>query len=178
MGRRVLPLARYLMRTEVHTYAFSVAANAILSFFPFVLLMLVLTRKVLHSKLMNGIVLQLLRDYLPVSQDYVIRNLNLLVAARNRAAFASLAILLITSTGIFLPLEVALNRVWGFPENRPYWKNQLVSLGLALASGVLALLSVALSAGNRSSRGGDQPPRCLPQNSSMRPHACSAHARS
>ncbi len=137
------------MRTEVHTYAFSVAANAILSFFPFMVLMLVLTRKVLHSRLMHEIVLQLLRDYLPVSQDFVIRNLTVLAQARNRAAFASLAILLVTSTGVFLPLEVALNKVWRFPENRPYWKNQLVSLGLALACGTLALLSVALSAGNR-----------------------------
>jgi len=149
LGGHVLPLMKYLMRTEVHTYAFSVAANAILSFFPFVLLMLVLTRKVLHSRLMHQIILDLLRDYLPVSQDFLIRNLTVLAQARNRAAFASLAILLVTSTGVFLPLEVALNQVWGFRPNRPYWKNQLVSLGLALASGTLAMLSVALSAGNR-----------------------------
>ena len=31
---------RYLTQTEVHTYAFSVAANAILSFFPFIVLLL------------------------------------------------------------------------------------------------------------------------------------------
>ena len=40
---------RYLLQTEVHTYAFSVAANAILSFFPFIVLLLTLTRRVLHS---------------------------------------------------------------------------------------------------------------------------------
>ena len=33
---------KYLFRTEVHTFAFSVAANAILSFFPFVLLLMML----------------------------------------------------------------------------------------------------------------------------------------
>jgi hypothetical protein len=31
---------RYLTQTEVHTYAFSVAANSILSFFPFLVLLL------------------------------------------------------------------------------------------------------------------------------------------
>ena len=31
---------KYLMHTEVHTFAFSVAANAILSFFPFILLLM------------------------------------------------------------------------------------------------------------------------------------------
>jgi YihY family inner membrane protein len=56
--------------------------------------------------------------------------------------------LLITSTGIFMPLEVALNRIWGFRNNRSYIGNQLISLGLTFASGSLALLSVYLTAGN------------------------------
>jgi membrane protein len=143
----MLSTLHYLLRTEVHTFAFSVAANAILSFFPFVLLLMTLIRRVLHSRVMYEIVLQLLRDYLPAGQDFVIRNLNALVAARNRAQLFSLVILLITSTGVFLPLEVALNRVWHFPENRSYFGNQLISLALAFASGSLALLSIALTAG-------------------------------
>ncbi len=43
--------------------------------------------------------------------------------------------LLISSTGVFLPLEVALNRVWGVTRNRSYVMNQLVSLGLAASIG-------------------------------------------
>src|SRR5512143_2740505 len=149
MGRRTMPLAKYLFRTEVHTYAFSVAANALLSFFPFIVLMLVIVRKAFRSVAMRQVIEQLLHDYLPTSQDFVIRNVKTIAYAHTRAAWISLFILLITSTGVFLPLEVALNQVWGFPRNRPYWKNQLVSLGLALASGVLALLSVGLTAGTR-----------------------------
>jgi membrane protein len=103
---------------------------------------------VFHSPAMYEVVVQLLRDYLPAGQDFVIRNLNALVNARNRAQMFSLLILLITSTGIFMPLEVALNRVWRFPENRSYLGNQLIALGLAFSSGVLTLLSVALTAEN------------------------------
>ncbi|HEV2463791.1 MAG TPA: YihY/virulence factor BrkB family protein, partial [Acidobacteriaceae bacterium] len=33
---QLLSLVRYLAQSEVHTYAFSVAANAILSLFPFI----------------------------------------------------------------------------------------------------------------------------------------------
>src|SRR5664279_2348682 len=69
---------RYLTQTEVHTYAFSVAANAILSFFPFVVLMLTLTRRVFHSQAMYEIVINLLRDYLPSNRDFVIKNICLL----------------------------------------------------------------------------------------------------
>jgi len=139
---------KYLLRTEVHTFAFSVAANALLSFFPFVLLLMTLIRRVLRSPVMDEVVVQLLRDFLPAGQDFVIRNLNALVGARNRAQVASLVILLVTSTGIFMPLEVALNRIWGFPNNRSYIGNQLISLCLAFSCGVLALLSIALTAGN------------------------------
>ncbi len=139
---------KYLLRTEVHTFAFSVAANALLSFFPFVLLLMTLIRRVFHSPVMYDVVLQLLRDFLPAGQDFVIRNLNALVETRHRAQVVSLVILLVTSTGIFLPLEVALNRIWRFPNNRSYLGNQLIALGLSLSCGILALLSIALTAGN------------------------------
>jgi YihY family inner membrane protein len=135
------------MRTEVHTFAFSVAANSILSFFPFVVLLMTIIRRVFHSPVMYEVVLQLLRDYLPAGQDFVIRNLNAMVNSRHRVQVVSLIILLVTSSGIFLPLEVALNRIWRFENNRSYLGNQLISLGLAFACGVLALLSIALTAG-------------------------------
>ena len=32
-----------------------------------------------------------------------------------------------------MPLEVALNRIWGFPNNRSYFGNQLISLALAFS---------------------------------------------
>ena len=73
-----------------------VAANALLSFFPFVLLLMTLIRRVFHSPVMYDVVVQLLRDFLPAGQDFVIRNLNALVGARNQAQVVSLAILLVT----------------------------------------------------------------------------------
>ncbi len=145
------PTIKYLTRTDVHTFAFSVAANAILSFFPFVLLMLTLSRKTFHSERMFEVIFSLLRDYLPTAQEYIVRNLRALVSSRHKASqIYSIGILLITSTGVFLPLEVALNKVWGFPKNRSYLGNQLIALGLAFACGLLALLSVAMTAGNQA----------------------------
>jgi|SRR5580704_5928669 len=139
--------AKYLLRTDVHTFAFSVAANSILSFFPFVVLLMTLTRRVFHSPVMYRVVVGLLRDYLPAGQEFVIRNLDAMTNARHRVQIASLVILLVTSTGVFMPLEIALNRVWRFPTNRSYLGNQLISLALAFGCGVLALLSIALTAG-------------------------------
>src|SRR5580658_7679896 len=139
---------KYLLRTDVHTFAFSVAANSILSFFPFVVLLMTLIRRVFHSRVMYDVLVELLRDYLPAGQEFVIRNLNAMVNSRQRVQIVSLIILLVTSSGIFMPLEVALNRIWRFPNNRSYFGNQVISLGLAFSCGVLALLSIAATAGN------------------------------
>lgn len=139
---------RYLTQTEVHTYAFSVAAYSILSLFPLIVLLLTVVRRVFHSERMYEVVLQLLRDFLPSNQDFVIRNLQFLASVHGRGQVLSLVMLFITSTGIFLPLEVALNSIWGFTKNRSYLMNALVSVGLALACATLALLSVYLTAQN------------------------------
>ena len=150
---------RYLMQTEVHTYAFSVAAYSILSFFPFIVLLLTVIRRVFHSSAMYNVELSLLRDYLPSNKDFVVRNLQFLASVKGRGQLLSLVMLLITSTGIFLPLEVALNSVWGFKKNRSYLMNLVVSFGLALACACLAMLSIALTAQNLKMLGlviGDQ----------------------
>src|SRR5207244_4479824 len=83
----VLSTVKYLLRTEVHTFAFSVAANAILSFFPFVLLLMTIIRRVFHFTVMYETVLQLLRDFLPAGQEFVIRNLNALVGALAKSEY-------------------------------------------------------------------------------------------
>ncbi len=141
-----LSLGRYLTQSEVHTYAFSVAANAILSLFPFIVLMFTLARRVFHSQAMVSVIGGMLHYFLPANQDFVIRNMSLLVHPHGGVQFASVVTLCISSSGVFLPLEVALNRVWGVQHNRSYLRNQLVSLGLAFAVGVLALFSVGVTA--------------------------------
>lgn len=139
-------LGRYLAQSEVHTYAFSVAANAILSLFPFIVLMFTVARRILHSQSMVAVIGDMLYYFLPAHQEFVVRNMSLLVHPHGDVQMASFVTLLVSSSGVFLPLEVALNRVWGIHANRSYLLNQLVSLGLAFAVGVMALLSIGLTA--------------------------------
>ena len=141
-----LSLGRYLTQSEVHTYAFSVAANAILSLFPFIVLMFTVARRVLHSQAMAHVIGDMLFYFLPANQEFVVRNMSLLVHPHGGVQVLSFLTLLVSSSGVFLPLEVALNRVWKIEQNRSYWLNQLVSLGLALVVGLLALFSVGITA--------------------------------
>ncbi len=146
LGSQVLSLARYLTQTEVHTYAFSVAANAILSLFPFIVMMYTVARKVFHSQPMEEVIGNMVRYFLPTGQDFVVKNMSLVANARSGVRVAAVIMLLISSSGIFLPLEVALNQVWGVTKNRSYLMNQVISTGLALIVCALALASVTVTA--------------------------------
>lgn len=148
--QQIVALAHYMSKTEVHTYAFSVAAQVILSLFPFIVLLLTVAQRVFHSQRLVDVVGQMMTNFLPSNQDFVMRNMRVLAFAHTRTRIFSVVMLLITTTGVFLPLEVALNSVWGVKKNRNYLHNQIVSLGLAAGVSVLAMASVALSAAQQS----------------------------
>jgi YihY family inner membrane protein len=147
---QLVELARYLAQSEVHTYAYSVAANSILSLFPFIVMMFTIARKVFHSKAMANVIGDEIRYFLPAGQDFVVKNMSIVANAKSGVQIASVIMLLVSSTGVFLPLEVALNRVWGIHKNRSYLMNQVISLGLAFAIGTLILMSVAFTASQQT----------------------------
>jgi uncharacterized BrkB/YihY/UPF0761 family membrane protein len=132
----------------VHTYAFSVAANAIISFIPFIVLLYTLSRSIFHSAMMVTVVGDMVRYFLPSNQNFFAESL-LAAAPRHRVQFLSLVMILVSCTGIFLPLEVALNQAWGVTKSRNYLHNQLVAFGLAALMVALALVSILLNAGEQ-----------------------------
>jgi len=150
LARGVRPTLRYLIQTEVHVYAFSIAANVLLSFFPFLIVIVTLCENVFHWPSAADAILIGLKDYFPESLGEFIRyNVKVLVQGRGQFQVISMLMLLFTANGIFEPLEVALNRAWGVTKNRSYVHNQIVSLGLIFACGALALASTLLTALNR-----------------------------
>jgi membrane protein len=144
-GRDGKLLLGYLLDSEVHTFAFSVSANAILSFIPFIVLLYAIAHSVFHSQLMVQVIGDMVEYLLPSNQYFVAQNLAL-VAARQGVRALSLLMILVSCTGIFLPLEVALNRSWGVAKSRNYLMNQLLALGLALWMVLLGLVSIVLNA--------------------------------
>ncbi|HEY1987457.1 MAG TPA: YihY/virulence factor BrkB family protein [Terracidiphilus sp.] len=141
-------LVNYLLDSEVHTYAFSVAANAILSFIPFIVLLYTLALTVFHSQVMAGVVSDMIHYFFPSNQDWIAKNL-VVEAPRHGVQVFSLIMILISCTGIFLPLEVALNQAWGVAKSRNYLMNQLVAFGLAILMVALGMISIVLSAVQR-----------------------------
>jgi membrane protein len=109
-------LLHYVLDSEVHTFAFSVAANAILSFIPFIVLLYTMARGIFRSQAMVQVTNDMVKYLLPLSpssQDWVAQHLAA-VAPHRGVRVISLVMILVSCTGIFLPLEVALNRSWGW----------------------------------------------------------------
>lgn len=135
------------MQTEVHVYAFAVAANILMSFFPFLVAIITLCSSALHWRAAVDVILQTLNNYFPEGFGVNFRYY-LLTAASHRFSWLSVFLLLFTANGIFVPLEVALNRIWHVKANRSFLRNQIVSLGLIVACGILVLANVSFTTVN------------------------------
>jgi uncharacterized BrkB/YihY/UPF0761 family membrane protein len=124
-----------------------VAANAILSFIPFTVLLYTLC---FHSESMKAVVTDMVNYFLPsvASKDWVAINLQA-TASGQGMQFFSLLMILIACTGVFLPLEVALNQAWGVTKSRNYLANQVVAFGLAIIMVVLGMSSILVNAAVR-----------------------------
>jgi uncharacterized BrkB/YihY/UPF0761 family membrane protein len=142
-----MPTLRFWMQTEVHVYAFSIAANVLLSFFPFLIVCVSLGGAVFNQQAVVNALDMALRDFFPSTMgDFMRRNL----PAPQPVELLSIFILLFASNGIFEPLEVAFNRIWGITKNRSYVRNQLVSLVLLFGCGGLILFSLSIAAVRRN----------------------------
>ncbi|HXR97842.1 MAG TPA: YihY/virulence factor BrkB family protein [Terriglobales bacterium] len=140
------PSARLLTTTEAHTYAYSVSANFLLASLPFLFLLLWVANQLLPSlgATQQHVIGQLVVSYLPAGQERLVADATRL-AHRHTVQVFSFVMLAISSSGVFLPLEVALNSIWGFKRNRGYVRNQVVSLALVLGCGAIAYASVVLA---------------------------------
>jgi membrane protein len=135
------------MQTEVHVFAFSTAANVLLSFFPFLIVMMSVSRMVFDRQTTIASIDTAMRDFFPDALgSFLLNNL----PVRAHVETLSLVLLLFTANGVFEPLEVALNHVWGVRKNRSFFRNQLVSLVLIFVCGGLGLCSLLLTGMNHA----------------------------
>ncbi len=146
---KLRPTLEYWFQTEVHVYALAIAASVMLSFFPFLIVMASFCRWVLGWRAGATAVYAALNEYFPGELgEFIAHNLRVIVQERGALPLISFLLLLVTANGIFVPLEVALNRVWGVAENRSYWRNQVLSTVLAFACGTLGLAAMILTGMN------------------------------
>lgn len=142
------PTLKYWMEVEVHVFGFSIAANVLLSFFPFLLVLVWFCRSIGWDSAEQAVYFAMSDLFGKEVEAQIRSGINWIPNRFQHFSYTSLLLLLFTANGIFEPMEVALNKCWGVKKHRSFFRNQLVSMGLIFACGTLALVSIVLGALN------------------------------
>jgi YihY family inner membrane protein len=126
------------------TVSASIAYYSLLALFPLLLLLLGVSGTFIRRYELSGRLAVVLEHYLPIRRDFIMRELVGISRAYGRVSILSFLLLLWSSSGVFLPLERALNRAWEVEERRSWWRRRLLAFEMALIFGFLALLSTFL----------------------------------
>jgi membrane protein len=142
--KKMWPAIYDLTTTETYVNASAIAFNVLLSFFSFVVLIGSFLNNVLNWKRGYETLFTLMRSMAPLESGELFRSLDSVTRGPGgKATLFSFALLIYGASGIFQPLEAALNRAWGFKE-RNFIKQYATYLLLAVVCAIIMLAPVAL----------------------------------
>ncbi len=122
----------------------SIAYHSLLCIFPFLLLLIGLSGVYIKNLELAGRLAVVLDRALPMKADFILQNLQSISRSYGPISIISILLLLWSSSGIFLPLEKALNRAWDIEVERSWWRRRVLALEMAVILGFLILFSSAL----------------------------------
>jgi YihY family inner membrane protein len=144
--KKMWPAIYDLSTTETYVNASAIAFNVMLSFFSFAVLMGSFLINVLHWQRGYETSFLLMRALTPDISKELLQSLDEVTRGPGgKATIISFALMIYSASGIFQPLEAALNRAWGFKE-RDFIKQYATYLLLAVACVLIMLGPVALGA--------------------------------
>ncbi|HEY1303027.1 MAG TPA: YihY/virulence factor BrkB family protein [Vicinamibacterales bacterium] len=136
-----------LINSNDLTHSASIAYYALLSLFPFLLLILSLLGAVTADEHDRVAVLDFVFRYFPTQLDFVTNQLDAFRAARVQIGIGGLLALVWGSLGVFGAVTSAVNEAWGVEKQRSFLKHRLVSFLMLVAAGgvmMVALMIVSL----------------------------------
>jgi membrane protein len=144
--KKMWPALYDLTTTETYVNASAIAFNVLLSFFSFVVLIGSFLNNVLNWKRGYDTSFRLMRSMVPQESGELFRSLDLVTRTTgSKVTLLSFGMLIFSASGVFQPLEAALNRAWGFKE-RNVIKQYAIYVLLVVVCGVIMLAPVALGA--------------------------------
>jgi membrane protein len=122
----------------------SIAYYSLLCVFPLLLLLSLVGGVYVQHHELTGRLALLLGRFLPVNPDVILENVVAVSRAYGRIGLVSFALLVWGSSGVFLPVEKALNRAWEVERPRSWWRSRLLALEMTLLSAFLVIVSLVL----------------------------------
>lgn len=142
--KKMWPAIYDLSTTETYVNASAIAFNVMLSFFSFAVLMGSFLINVLNWERAYETSFLLMMSLAPKESRDLFNSLDEVTRGPGgKATLISFALMIYSASGVFQPLEAALNRAWGFKE-RNFIKQYGAYLLLAVACVVIMLAPVAL----------------------------------
>lgn len=143
--KKMWPAIWDLTASETYVHASSIAFNVLMSLFSFMVLIGSFLVNVLGWQQGYETCYRLMLALVPAESRMLFESLDRVTRGPGgKATLVSFALLVFSSSGIFQPLELALNRLWKFPE-RNVVKQYALYLPLVLVCGLIILGAVAVA---------------------------------
>jgi membrane protein len=126
------------------TFASSIAYYALLSLFPFFLLILAILGSVTTNPNDRAAILDFVLRYFPRQFDFVTTQLTSMQQARVRLGIAGSCLMIWAAMGVFGAITSAVNNAWGVEKQPSYLKHKLISFVMLAAASLLLLLGLLL----------------------------------
>ena len=131
-----------LLNSNDLTHAASIAYYALLSLFPFLLLIISLLGVVTADEHDRVAVLGFVFRYFPTQLDFVTSQLDAFRGASLRLGVGGALALIWGSLGVFGAVTSAVNEAWGVEKQRSFLKHRLVSFLMLVAAGTVMVLAL------------------------------------
>ena len=126
------------------TFASSIAYYALVSLFPFFLLVFSIVAAVTSSDSDRSAVFQFVLRYFPRQFDFVTNQLSEMQRAQVRLSVAGSILMVWAAMGVFGAVTSAVNHAWGVEKQPSYFKHKLISFLMLAVASLLLLLGLAL----------------------------------
>jgi membrane protein len=120
----------------------SISYFALFAIFPALLALIVIAGTVLESGEVKQAVMDIVSQYMPLTQDVVAANIEQLLAARETVSLVALIGLIWSATGVFRAVFQGVNRAWGIPRSTLGLWNNVYGLGMIAVVGAFLLLAM------------------------------------
>jgi membrane protein len=125
------------------TYAASVAYYALLSLFPFFLLVFAMLGEATADIEDRNKVLGFVLRYFPTQFEFITTQLDSFRGATLGVGIAGTLALVWGALGVFGAITTAVNYAWGVEKQHSFWRHKLLSFLMLLLAGLVLLVAVA-----------------------------------
>lgn len=131
------------------TYAASISYYALLSLFPFFLLVLAILGGATADEAKRTAVMAFVLRYFPTQFDFITKQLDSFHAGQFTIGVTGTIALVWGALGFFGAITTAVNYAWGVEKQRSFWKHKLFSFLMLTVAGMMFVVALLLISATR-----------------------------